>query len=1502
MVGIAGGVPSAQADVRLGDVVISQPNSQNGGVVQYDFGKIGLGGCLTRTGFLNAPPTILLSALATFQSSRLTRQSDFSVHLSELISRQEGFSSEKAGLDVLFERDYHHIGEQTCDQCSRDRVVERSSRSRQEPFVHYGTIASGNVVMKDGVTRDSWSKELGGVLCFEMEAAGLMNSFPCLVIRGICDYADSHKNKKWQPYAAATAAACTKDFLSFIPSAKAVMAGINLAPGEDQNGQCLRDLRLTDPRDDKKRIEASKDILLQDCCTWIFQDPNFLGWSDNRDARLLWIKGDPGKGKTMMMIALIDELSKDLKHGSCVLSYFFCQSTNSRLNNAVAVLRGLIYLLVVKQTTLIRHLRKRYDTAGVQLFEGPNTLYALSAILSDMLNDSRLERVYLMVDALDECDSGLLQLLDVIAPRKPEPSSKVKWLVASRNRPDIEERLRPDSFLLKISLELNPSPISSAVNNFIDTKVSELANRKKYDNRLCKEVRSYLSKNAEDTFLWVALVCRELRDVPSWEAQSVLEEFPPGLEPLYDRMMSQIQQGKSERRVQLCKQVLTTVTLAFRPMHLKELAATADLSKIFSSDLRSINELVELSGSFLTVRGDTVYFIHQSAKDYFGTGKGSLKIFSSNQIVKHLEIACRSLKLMSGTLKRDICGLKMPSALLSKVKCINQDPLVHIRYACCYWVDHLHISYLQRDQVRRYSSDQVHKFLKEHFLHWLEALSLMGKMSEGVLMITTLQSMLTPDNHMELYALVCDARRFILSHRLVIEMAPLQVYNSALVFSPVKSIIRDIFSDQIPTWIKSLPMAEKIWSPSLQTLEGHSDLVNAVAFSPDSQFLASGSYDKTVRLWDLATGATVQTLEGHSGSVHAVAFSPDSQLLASGSYDEVRLWDPATGAIVQTLEDVSGPLGKVSFSPDSQLLVSTDRSSTTRLWDTTTGILRGAIEGHSAIFSPDGGQLASISDGKVMLRDSITGLLCRILECHSPWISALAFTPNSHFLACAGYSKIQLWDVTNGVLCRTLEGHSSWIETLFYSLDGKILMSASQDYTIRIWDPTTGVCRGSVDCQSRLVSAATVSPDGRILATPNIMSVGVWDALTGALCNNLAGHSEYITTVAFSPNGQFIGSASADKTVRLWDATTAASPGTGGGDSGLVVELEFSPDSQHLATVSVLDKAIRLWDAKNGALRATLKNHSDLVTTVTFSPDSRILASASRDKTVKLWEARTGACRSSLEGHSSSVNSIDFSPDGQLLASGSSDSRVKLWDPGTGALCATLEGHSRYIRSVVFSRDGRLLASVSDDNTVRLWDPVLKTCLGTLTGPSRMIYNVTFSGDGQFLACNSDNCAVRVWDTKNGACRGTFIQSKHTGAVAFSPDGQLLACAVYDNTVILRNIRTGGVVQVLPAVGRIHKLSFSSDGSHLKTNRGLLELWRASSSGDQPLSNTLCYLYVEEDWVTWKTKKVLRLPPDYRPRCLAVQENIIAFAHASGQVVILEFRPSIMTREYDTEC
>jgi nucleoside phosphorylase len=221
MVGIAGGVPHpSTTDIRLGDIVVSKPTGTNGGVIQYDYGKTLTSGRSHRTGCLNKPPAELLAALATLESDHLLGQSTIPVHLAQIQARFPAFASPDPQYDFLFDPLDPHVGgsaEECHPKCEKSRHVPRPQRGSPGPRVHYGLIASGNQVMRDAVTRDSIARQLEGVLCFEMEAAGLMDQFPCLVVRGICDYADSHKSKRWQAYAAATAAAYAKELLGVIP-------------------------------------------------------------------------------------------------------------------------------------------------------------------------------------------------------------------------------------------------------------------------------------------------------------------------------------------------------------------------------------------------------------------------------------------------------------------------------------------------------------------------------------------------------------------------------------------------------------------------------------------------------------------------------------------------------------------------------------------------------------------------------------------------------------------------------------------------------------------------------------------------------------------------------------------------------------------------------------------------------------------------------------------------------------------------------------------------------------------------------------------------------------------------------------------------------------------------------------------------------------------------------------------------------------------------------------
>lgn len=517
------------------------------------------------------------------------------------------------------------------------------------------------------------------------------------------------------------------------------------ASQEVKDNQCLCDLKLTNPEHDKARIEWTKDNLLRESFIWILDDAGFKNWRDNDHTKLLWIKGDPGKGKTMLVIGLIDELSKKLgaQPEAGVLSYFFCQATDSKLRSAVSVLRGLIYLLAIHNRALIRHIRKIYDVSGPSMFDEANTFHALRQILSDMVKDPTIARVYLMVDALDECDFDRSQLLDLIAGYT-SGSSRVKWLVSSRNKPDIEEQLMTADARAKISLELNSSHISRAVKTFIDFKVSKLRAKKAhlYKDWISENIRDGLYAKSNGTFLWVALVCKKLAAMQFGNPLEVLEKLPPGLPPLYERMINEILDGEDSGVAESCRRILASLTLACRPIHLKELVNIAGLQER-PDDVPTLKILVALCGSFLIVQEDTVYFIHQSAKDYLATLGGNPWIFPLGQAGEHGNILARSLEAMSNTLRRDICGLKMPGARVVEVGDVDLGPLAHIRYACSYWIDHLcQASSLSQNETGLYDEGLIHKFFQFHFLHWLEALSLGRMMSKGVIMLKQLEALL----------------------------------------------------------------------------------------------------------------------------------------------------------------------------------------------------------------------------------------------------------------------------------------------------------------------------------------------------------------------------------------------------------------------------------------------------------------------------------------------------------------------------------------------------------------------------------------------------------------------------------------------------------------------------------------------------------------------------------------------------------------------------------------
>jgi hypothetical protein len=510
-----------------------------------------------------------------------------------------------------------------------------------------------------------------------------------------------------------------------------------------EDGVSLRALRTTDPREDKKRIEQTKGGLLKDSYRWILENTVYQQWWENTQRPLLWINGNPGTGKTMLICGIIDELSRE-KEAHAQLSYFFCQAMDMKLNDATAVLRGLIYLLADQQPALLRHVRKKYDASGKDLFVDANAWFALSKIFTDILQDPSLERTYVIIDALDECVTGLQQLLEFVN-KTSLTCPRVKWIISSRKWPSIEEQLDLSDKKFQLQLELNQNSISAAVSNYIEYKIGKLAKLKKYTSKTKDSVREYLLLNADATFLWVASVLKELEKIDRRFVLTRLKMFPPGLGPIYKQMMDQVNKSSN---ADLCKRMLSIVAVVRRPITLEELVSFDDtVHKLecpedLSDNIEDLKQIIGQCGSFLTIRDSIIYFVHQSAKEFLLQKNTSQALFRSGIDEVHHAIFSRSLQVLSLVLRRDMYYLRAPGIIIDQVKQPDPDPLAAVRYFCLYWVDHLLQCQSTKGAIEDLKdSDQVYSFLRWYFLYWLEALSLMKSVSDGITMIRKLESL-----------------------------------------------------------------------------------------------------------------------------------------------------------------------------------------------------------------------------------------------------------------------------------------------------------------------------------------------------------------------------------------------------------------------------------------------------------------------------------------------------------------------------------------------------------------------------------------------------------------------------------------------------------------------------------------------------------------------------------------------------------------------------------------
>ena len=630
MVGVAGGLPSSKHDIRLGDVVVSMPDKGHQGVMHHDYGKKVQDEDFQHTGILNNLSNHLVtSAIGLKSAHMLQKDNRLSETINEALSLHPHLLSDykkpDRSEDRLYKANFKHVdNEKLCvDICASDplNLVERPIRSDDGPIVHYGLVASGNAVIKDATFRESYGTRFS-VLCFEMEAAGLLDVMPSFIIRGICDYSDSHKNKKWQPYASITAGAYAKQLLRRVPPAYKPDAS-RTSMGDFLCGSCASHEITIEKKTELLKALNYDQIYQREhkiqsvhhgTGKWLLDHAAYLAWldSDNLSEHhgLFWIKGKPGAGKSTLMKFAFHN-TKISKKTDIVLGFFFHARGDLLEKSTIGMYRSLLYQLF-QRVDVSREMFELYHLSRWSQEFHQWTVEQLKAVLEHSILAYRLPNALTcFIDALDEADD--LQIRDMVSFFHQigiqAVQNGVKFRVCFSSRPYPEISQRDGLFMI---LENQPGHTQD-IQSYVESKLQV------DDTATARELRAEIQKKADGVFLWVYLVIEILTttdehgDVLALQAK--LREIPEGLHTFFNDMVTR--DDRNREKVWLCLQF---VLLAKRRMSPEEL----NTAVLLASDPESAQKL------------DLGRITHSSAKKFvINYSKGLVEI---NQRASSLEV------------------------------------------------------------------------------------------------------------------------------------------------------------------------------------------------------------------------------------------------------------------------------------------------------------------------------------------------------------------------------------------------------------------------------------------------------------------------------------------------------------------------------------------------------------------------------------------------------------------------------------------------------------------------------------------------------------------------------------------------------------------------------------------------------------------------------------------------------------------------------------------------
>ena len=575
--------------------------------------------------------------------------------------------------------------------------------------------------------------------------------------------------------------------------------------------------------------------------------------------------------------------------------------------------------------------------------------------------------------------------------------------------------------------------------------------------------------------------------------------------------------------------------------------------------------------------------------------------------------------------------------------------------------------------------------------------------------------------------------------------------------------------------------------PALLTLRGHENGVTCVAFSPGGRRIATGSYDRSVKLWDARTGMEMRSLA--TGSVLSVAFSPDGRKLLTGGGDgEAQIWDVTAEAkpvVVASHEDRVVDVG----------------------------------------FSRKGRQTFSVSqDGVAKLCEVQSGEVLLTLETGMSRLTAADLSPGADRIATAAADgRLSVWEVGSGERLRSIEGHRNAIPSVSFSPKGESLLTACKDGWARLWKIDTGELLWQSRFRDMGYTAIAFPPRGWRFAAAGgkFNTAGIYEMRTKKVRVLLAGHSEPISDLTFSPDRQRILTGSSDHTAKIWDAAESEECLVLSTHPGWATSVDFSSDGTRVVTGG-RDRNARVWDAATGGELLVFSGHSDVVSSARFLPGGEHVVTGSDDGTARIWEASSGEEVLVLPGHSDRVHSVAVSPDGNRVVTAGGDNKARLWDARTGEELLTFRGHKAAVAAVAFAPDGERLLTASGDRTAKIWDASTGEEILTLAGHSGRVNAVRFSPDGRWALTGGNAGIARLWNSRSGEEVRTFDGHSHyVISLAFSPDGERILTGSVDGTAKLWDPVTGHeLITFRRHPGHVAGVGFSPDGRRVVTAGG----------------------------------------------------------------------------------